>query len=277
VAWRRNEIARSPPIGVISRVDFSHYIAVGDSMSIDLYPALDAGEIDVAVALERDATVGRVAALGAASLFYRNDEARWPDEIGNDLVSRFPAIAYDNVAMDAATVGDVFGEQLPRLEASEEPTLLTLTIGATDLFSAFVNRPKPSLVAQIAKDVSEAVEFVVDSLRRTRPNSLLILSTIYDPSDRTGRVRGVFEEAGSLQLRALDSLNESIRKLAGGTPGVLLAEVYGHFLGHGGAAPEEDQWFWRRSPLEPNARGASEIRRVWMEALTAAEVLEEER
>ncbi|MCY7380962.1 MAG: hypothetical protein LH467_16700, partial [Gemmatimonadaceae bacterium] len=28
---------------------FSTYIALGDSMSIDLYPALDAGEIDVAV------------------------------------------------------------------------------------------------------------------------------------------------------------------------------------------------------------------------------------
>ena len=46
----------------------SRYIALGDSMSIDLYPALDAGEIDVAVALERVSTAGRVAPLGAASL-----------------------------------------------------------------------------------------------------------------------------------------------------------------------------------------------------------------
>ena len=258
-------------------MDFSHYIALGDSVSIDLYPALDAGEIDVAVALERDANAGRVAALGAASLFYRNDEARWPEEIGNDLVSRFPAIEYENFAMDGATVGDVFGEQLPRLVASEEPTLLTLTIGATDLFSGFANRPKASLADRIARDVAEAFEFVVDSVRRTRPNSLLILSTLYDPSDRTARVRGVFDEPGMLRLHALDSLNETIRTLARGTPGVLLGEVYGHFLGHGVTAPEADRWYWRRSPLEPNARGASEIRRVWMEALTAAEVLEEER
>jgi len=258
-------------------VEFSHYIALGDSMSIDLYPALDAGEIDVAVALERDATAGRVAALGAASLFYRNDEARWPEEIGNDLASRFPAMEYENYAMDGATIGDVFGEQLPRLVSSEAPTLLTLTIGATDLFSAFVNRPKSSLVGRIASDVAEAFDFVVDSVRRARPSSLLIVSTIYDPSDRTGRVRGAFEESGSLQLRALDSLNESIRTMANGTPGVLLGEVYGHFLGHGVTAPEADRWYWRRSLLEPNARGASEIRRVWMEALTGAEVLEEER
>jgi lysophospholipase L1-like esterase len=246
-------------------------------MSIDLYPALDAGEIDVAVALERDASAGRVAALGAAALFYRNDEAHWPDEIGNDLVSRFPAIEYENLAGDGATIGDVFGEQLPRLTPSEEPTLLTLTVGATDLFSAFSNRPKPSLAEHIAKDVAEAFEFLVDAVRRARPSSLLIVSTIYDPSDRTGRVRGIFDDAGSLQLRALDALNESIRKIATGTPGVLLAEVYGHFLGHGATAPEADRWYWRRSLLDPNARGASEIRRVWMEALTAAEVLEEER
>ena len=246
-------------------------------MSIDLYPALDAGEIDVAVALERDASAGRVAEIGAASLFYRNDEIRWPEEVGNDLVSRFPAVEYENFAMDGATIGDVFGEQLPRLMATEEPTLLTLTIGASDLFSAFANRPKPSLVERIAHDVAEALEFVVDAVRRTRPNSLLIVSTIYDPSDRTGKIKGTFDEAGTMQLRALDSLNDSIRKLATGTPGLLLGEVYGHFLGHGVTAPEADRWYWRRSLLEPNARGASEIRRVWMEALTAAEVLEEER
>jgi lysophospholipase L1-like esterase len=258
-------------------VEFSHYIALGDSMSIDLYPALDAGEIDVAVALERDATAGRVASLGAASLFYRNDEARWPEEIGNDLASRFPAIEYANLAVDGATIGDVFGEQLSQLAQSEEPTLLTLTIGATDLFSAFNNRPKPALLDRITHDVAEAFDFIVDSVRRSRPNSLLIVSTIYDPSDRTGRIRGVFDEAEVMSLRALDSLNQSIRTVANGTPGVLLGEVYGHFLGHGVTAPEADRWYWRRSLLEPNARGASEIRRVWMEALTAAEVLEEER
>lgn len=246
-------------------------------MSIDLYPALDAGEIDVAVALERDATAGRVASLGAASLFYRNDETRWPEEIGNDLASRFPAIEYTNLAGDGATIGDVFGEQLPQLAQSEEPTLLTLTIGATDLFSAFVNRYKAPLLERITHDVAEAFDFIVDSVRRSRPNSLLIVSTIYDPSDRTGRIRGIFDEAGVMSLRALDSLNESIRTVANGTPGLLLGEVYGHFLGHGVTAPESDSWYWRRSLLEPNARGASEIRRVWMEALTAAEVLEEER
>jgi hypothetical protein len=46
-------------------IEFARYVALGDSVSIDLYPALDAGEVDVAVALERDPSVGRVATLGA--------------------------------------------------------------------------------------------------------------------------------------------------------------------------------------------------------------------
>ena len=69
---------------------FTTYLALGDSMSIDLYPALDAGEIDVAVALERDVSAGNVAPLGAASLLYRNDDARWPEEQGADLLTRYP-------------------------------------------------------------------------------------------------------------------------------------------------------------------------------------------
>lgn len=246
-------------------------------MSIDLYPALDAGEIDVAVALERVSAAGQVAPIGAASLFYRNDDTRWPEEVGNDLSSRYPALEYTQLAADGATIGDVFGEQLAQLVPSDEPTILTLTIGSTDLFSAFGNRPKPKLLEQIARDVADAFEFIVSSVRGLRSNSLLIVSTIYDPSDRTGRIPGVFDSGGPLPLRSLDRLNDSIRTLARGTPGVLLAEVYGHFLGHGVTAPETDRWYWRRSLMEPNARGASEIRRVWMEALTAAEVLEEER
>jgi hypothetical protein len=89
---------------------FVRYIALGDSMSIDLYPALDAGEIDVAVALERLASVGGVAPIGAASLLHQNAEARWPTYIGDDLESRCPGITFQNLASDGATVGEVFGE-----------------------------------------------------------------------------------------------------------------------------------------------------------------------
>src|SRR5437016_3293033 len=106
-------------------------------MSIDLYPALDAGEIDVAVALERVSAAGHVAPIGAASLLYQNDDARWPEDAGDDLVTRYPGIELQNLASDGATIGEVFGEQLPLVAETDAPTLVSLTVGGNDLLSAF--------------------------------------------------------------------------------------------------------------------------------------------
>jgi lysophospholipase L1-like esterase len=249
---------------------FERYVALGDSMSIDLYPALDLGETDVAVALERVEGAGNVAPVGAASLLYRNDDARWPEEMGNDLVSRFPKLSAQSFARDGATIGDVFGEQLPMIEESEAPTIVTLTIGTYDLYSAYANRPKRSLRERIVHDITEAYGFLVDAIRRLLPNSTLVLTTVYDPSDRSGKIPGLFDDDVKMPLDGLDQLNASIRELAAGTPSVALGDVYRHFLGHGTSAPEPERWFWRRSLVEPNARGASEIRRVWLDALEPA-------
>jgi lysophospholipase L1-like esterase len=252
-------------------MEFVEYVALGDSMSIDLYPALDAGETDVAVALERDPSAGRVAPLGAASLFYRNAESHWPEEIGRDLVSRFPGIVFTNLAADGATIGDVFGGQLTELAPKDEPTVITLTVGMHDLLSALANRPRGALLEAIARDVANAFEALVEAIGAARPDSLLLLTTVCDPSDRTGVIPGVLPEAGRLPLSALDGLNAHIRRLAATRDGTALADAYLHFLGHGATAPDDDRWYWRRSPLEPNARGANELRRVWLDAVDALE------
>jgi lysophospholipase L1-like esterase len=246
---------------------FTEYIALGDSMSIDLYPALDAGETDVAVALEWDARAGRVAPLGAASLLHRNVADRWPEFRGRDLVSRNGSITLHNVAEDGATIGDVFGSQLPQIDQRDEPTLITLSVGGNDLLSAFANRPEAGILLRIVKDIGEAYDFLVEALRRARPRSTILLTTIYDPSDDTRRIPGVFEGAGLLPLEALHELNSRIREVSERTPGSAVADVYRHFLGHGVTAAESDQWYWSRSWVEPNARGASEIRRLWLDAL----------
>lgn len=246
------------------------YVALGDSVSIDLYPALDAGEVDVAVALERAPTAGHIAPLGAASLLYRNSEEHWPDDVGNDLSSRYPGIRFDNLASDGATIGEVFGEQVPQLTESDEPVLVTLTLGGNDLLSALGNRPRRALLDKIVSDIIEAYDFLVGTLRGLFPNGVLILATVYDPSDRSGKIPGVYDDAGPLPLDLLDRLNQHIRSLATGTPGVLLADVYSHFLGHGVSAAESDRWYWKRSLIEPNAQGANEVRRLWLDVLDSA-------
>jgi lysophospholipase L1-like esterase len=250
--------------------DFTRYVALGDSMSIDLYPALDAGEVEVAVALERVPTAGRVAPLGASSLLYRNAEERWPDDVGNDLSSMYPDISFVNLASDGATIGEVFGEQNTQLTDSDDSVLLTLTVGGNDLLSAFGTRPRAPLLDKIVGDIVEAYDFLVDTLRGRFPNGTLIVTTIYDPSDGTGKIPGVYDDRGPLPMHTIDRLNDHIRALAIGTPRVLLADAFAHFLGHGVTAAERDRWYWRRSLLEPNVQGANALRHLWLDALRAS-------
>ncbi len=250
---------------------FTRYIALGDSTSIDLYPALDAGEIDVAVALERNVTAGRIAPLGAASLLYKNADELWPEDAGNDLVSSNPSIIYQNLATDDATIGDVFGEQLPQIDEGDDPVLFTLTVGTNDLYSAVRNRPKRPLLEKIEHDIAEAYDFLIDMIRGRFSNGVLMVNTLYDPSDGTGAIPGVSEEVGAFPLEILDRLNDHIRALAVGTPRVLLADVHARFLGHGATVEEKDRWYWRRSLVEPNARGANELRHLWLETLLDAD------
>ncbi|HJQ18883.1 MAG TPA: SGNH/GDSL hydrolase family protein [Gemmatimonadaceae bacterium] len=249
---------------------FTEYVALGDSMSIDLYPALDAGETDVAVALEWDARAGTVAPLGAAALLHQNADDRYAEFQGRDLATMYPGITYTNLAEDGATIGDVFGSQLASLPASDAPTLITLSAGGNDVLSAFANKPVASLLKRVVQDIGDAHDFLVEALRRGRPNALVVVTTVYDPSDGTRSIPGVLEGAGPLPLEALHELNVRIARLADEHRGVVVADVHRHFLGHGVTASEADRWYWRRSWIEPNAAGASEIRRVWLDAIDAA-------
>jgi lysophospholipase L1-like esterase len=252
--------------------EFTQYLAFGDSISIDLYPALDAGAMDVAVALERSREAGAVAPIGAAALLYQNAEEVWPDETGNDLISRYPGIVFQNLAEDGATIGDVFGEQLPRVDETDEPVLLTLTIGGNDLLSAYGNRPKHALLERIERDIAEAYDFLIDTLCSQFPNGTLIVNTIYDPSDRSGKIPGIYEDIGPLPLGILDRMNDHLRALAVGTPRVVLADIDARFLGHGVSVEQADRWYWNRSLIEPNARGAHEVRALWLETVDLLEV-----
>jgi len=246
---------------------FSRYLALGDSMSIDLYPALDAGEMDVAVALERRAAAGGVAPLGAASQLAANDDARWPEFAGRDLRSLSPGAAAVTLAADGATIGDLFSEQLPALEPGGDPALVTLTLGASDLLGAFGGVGSAARMAGAVRDIVQAYGYCVGEIARALPGATLVLTTVYDPSDGTGQAPGLFEGRGSLPLDALDAVNAQIRRVAAATPRARLADAHAHFLGHGATAPEADRWYWRRSTIEPGAAGASELRRVWLEAL----------
>lgn len=236
---------------------FTFYTSLGDSMSTDHYPTCDVRDLDLPPAI--------LDPLGAAALLYDNDDLRWPEFEGRDLSHRSPGLKFLNLAEDGAMIDDVTTEELARLgrDSNDPSFLLTLTAGGNDLLDALATgRQLDRAVGSIVKNYSDLVETIRDEL----PQATLVLTTVYDPTDGTGRLPGM-EGYGRLPLEYLDQLNDHVRETARTTPEAVLADVHRHFLGHGVTAPEPERWYWRRNLIEPNARGASEIRRVWWNVL----------
>jgi lysophospholipase L1-like esterase len=236
---------------------FTLYVALGDSMSTDHYPTCDVRNLD--------APPGRLDPLGAAALLHSNDDVRWPEFRGRDLERLHPAVDFLNLAEDGAMIDDVATEELARLgHDSDDPgILLTITAGGNDLLDALAaGQQLDREVRRIERRYTDLIATVLEEL----PAATLVLTTVYDPTDGTGRLPGL-EAAGPLPLEYLDRFNQTVRDLARETDRILLADVHQRFLGHGMTAPERDRWYWRRNPIEPNARGASEIRRVWLETM----------
>jgi lysophospholipase L1-like esterase len=256
-----------------TRARFARYVALGDSLSIDLYPARSAHPVGTAA--EPDALPR---GLGAAALLHANDDARWPEFAGRDLRALHPGIAFRNMhvldhaptkptdhwATDGATTVGVLAYQLHRVPASDEPTLVTVTAGRADVLQMTgAPKPPPALVDGIAA----RLERLVRTVREKLPHATLLVTTAPDPSDGTGALDAdtpFAREAGWIA-----EYNERLRALAAETPHAVLADAAAHFAGRGNAAHPEDRWFWPARPAELNARGASELRRVWLEALGA--------
>ncbi|HEX7153776.1 MAG TPA: SGNH/GDSL hydrolase family protein [Thermoanaerobaculia bacterium] len=231
---------------------FTHYIALGDSISIDVYPAHDAQA--------RYAGQATTDKLGAASLLYKNDDRLWPEFKGRDLRSLYHGIVFDNYTSDGATTETLL-RQVERVSASDQPTLVTVTIGGNDLLGVLGSRganPVPAIAGRMRTAVTRVLE--------QRPRATILLSTVYDPSDGTHRLPGV---GGGLEREAewLKQYQDELRGFASTDQRLRLADIHQHFLGHGLTAAERDRWYLQESIIEPNARGASEVRRVWLETL----------
>jgi hypothetical protein len=135
-----------------------------------------------------------------------------------------------------------------------------MTVGGNDLLQAMARPDAPGPVAGMIAELDQ----LLDALFSLRPHATVLLGTVYDPSDRTGILHG---EHLPRQHRWLFDYNAAVRGIAARDERVLLADIEDHFFGHGEPAPMEDRWYWSGLIFEPNARGASEVRRLWLEAL----------
>lgn len=237
-------------------MNFTHYIALGDSISIDVYPANDV----------RRRYPGQSSSdeVGAVSLLARNDDNLWPEFHGRDLRTLQPSLQFDkrrdDLTSDGATTQTLL-RQVERIERSDAPTLVTITAGGNDLLGA-IGSPGGSPAASIFARLRNAVARVLE----LRPNAVVLVGTVYDPSDGTKRLPG-YTRSLDREAAWLDEYNALIRDFVKSDQRLLLADIHAHFLGHGLTAPEAERWYLRESIIEPSARGASEVRRVWLEAL----------
>ena len=234
------------------------YVALGDSMSIDLYPESDA-----------QARHGITATgLGASALLHRNVDSVWPEHAGKDLAARFPGITFDNRTSDGAMISTVVGDQLHDSAESRAARIATLTIAGNDLLAALAvaSEGVDALLDEVAR-IKQRYEHLLGRVRAALPNALLVIATIYDPSDGTGLIWPASER---LPIELLKQVNDHIRVAVRKTPNAVLADVHLHFLGHGVHVAKDQQWYWEPNPIEPSLRGASEIRSVFWRAITAA-------
>lgn len=246
---------------------FRHLLVLGDSISIDLYPGLDVAE--------REGLPSPPNGLGAASLLHRNDDDRWPDFETRDLTALHPDVRLTDLAEDGATTTRVLGIQLPRIPNHiEEPALITVTAGGNDLLALLDLTPwvdqQPSVGSESRQvavhKVARLLERIVQRIRNRFPASTLLVATVYDPSDGTGKL----DEGGPVRPEAVEALhafNDRVRQLQDGAR-IRVVDLHDHFMGHGLTEPRRrDRWYWSHSIIEPSARGAHEVRRLWWRAI----------
>lgn len=231
------------------------YVGLGDSISIDEY----AGG----------------SGWGAISLFYRNKDDIYPEWKAKDLRSTYPGIAFHSLASDGATCSIVLEEQLPGLPpGDDDSTIVTLTVGGNDFLSSviFGGGINCGAVDVFRSNLKE----ILETLRERYSKCLLILGTIYDPTDGIGDLStpGVdIEEAYAL----FHAFNEAILDM-GESYGAHIADIRSHFLGHGTHHGDptnphycpDDPSYWYVQQIEPSARGAHEVRRLFWEVLQRA-------
>ena len=196
---------------------FDRYIALGDSLSIDLYPGLDVVERG-----DPSYTGPPPGGLGAVSLFFRNDDARWPEFAGRDPASLAPGIAFrnehqhtgprtiegDHFATDAATSTGVLAYQLARVPPSDERTLFTVTSGLFDVVQMMgAPNPPPTLV----EGMLSRTERLLRTIAGKRPDSLVLLGTVVDPSDGTGELETL--EPFARERNWIESYNLALREV----------------------------------------------------------------
>jgi hypothetical protein len=224
-------------------------------------------------------------AMGYPSLLQANDDALFPAFEGQGL----DALGLDAVRLDRG--GDSFyslADDLVFTDVEGEVAVL-IELGLNDLVTlalqllddeALRADPTPAL------DEFEAnVDAVVVQALAVAAEDHVYIANIYDPSDGVGDLADAittffpFEGAENitpeLALQVIEGFNAAIDSVAT-EHGLTVIDLHTHFAGHGlhanELAPDSDPTGWLNSVIDPNLRGAHEIRRLTWQTWTGVQI-----
>lgn len=239
------------------------YVALGDSMSIDKYAIRD---------LENRQIKSTNQSVGAASLLNQNDSDLYPEFEHRDIQNLSQDVEFHNLTEDGFTTEDVLALDLTKLShLREQSVLITLTAGGNDLLSLHlrggVEADKTAFYDRELKEIQVRYDNILSKCLEHFPKATIVLTTVYDPTDGTGKFPGNVL-TGDIPIEYISKYNDFLSGTAKHTNQFILADVHKHFLGHGMKSNSlDDFWYWMPSPIEPGAKGSSEIRRLWLEAI----------
>jgi hypothetical protein len=245
--------------------------------------------------------------LNGFSLLANNDAELFPDF--PDLATRRPGLevvrldrggdSYRGLAANTASlcVCGACNEDTCLDPEDERATVLLVQLGVNDLFATFMHLiSSDELRADPTPELDEtraAIHTVLglsqdETLFPRKP--LVVVANVYDPSDGVGDLADlagtVFpvpdaatEVTPELALSVLASFNTAITEESSAI-NATVADVHSAFLGHGLHYDEtdtphydaEDPTLWFRGFIDPNLRGAHEIRRVFWKTLTGEDI-----
>lgn len=183
--------------------------------------------------------------LNPGGLIVRNDDTLFPEFKGRDLMSRGSA-RLEHRAVDGATVSDL-PAQARRL-APRGRCIALLTIGGNDLLGGLAADTDPGI---------RRFETALDRFLQQLPIRPVLLGNVYDPTfgDDTRNFLRIDARIARANHAKVNAVIAALAQRYG-----RLVDVHGHFL------RGNPSWYTRT--IEPSLIGTSEIRRVFLAAIT---------
>jgi hypothetical protein len=224
-----------------------HYIALGDSITIDDYPDQELGS----------------KFNGAASLLHRKMEIS----------------SFFNLSEDGATIGDIRQHQVPAARRfvgnARDPMFITLTAGGNDISFGSIRLMQQDRLEHFSMmmgDITRKYCDLVLDIRQLFPNSHIVLNTLYDPTDGMGKLPencGMWARIAPQYSRGRRELGQFIKGWGEKLPWASVADIFSAFDTRGMKIKNEEGYYYDNFLIEPGSVGAAVIADLWYEKYIA--------